>query len=379
MQVAMVAADFSADEADRLRRSMAAWHRQGNMDAFRQRLIDGMKSNGYEEGFAENLFQQLEGFGEYGFPESHSASFAKLAWFSSWLKCHEPAAFLAALLNSQPMGFYSPSQLVQDARRHDVHVLPVDIQHSDWDSTLDGVSQKASPAVRLGLNRIRQLSVKAAQRIIRAREESEFTSIHDLATRARLTRHDLELLAAANALESIAGPRRQALWQLANLPSRDLLKHAPIIETDRPKLQALSEGQNIVADYRVLGLSLERHPLALLRSRLQSRRFEDAQTLLKDYPDRRLARACGLVTVRQRPQTANGTVFVTLEDETGNVNVIVQPWLAEKQRTELTQARLLGVYGVWQRQQGICHLLASRLVRLDSMLGQLKTESRNFH
>lgn len=378
MQVAMIAADFSADEADQLRRSMAAWNLRGNIDVFRTRLIQGMLKKGYSSDFAENLFQQLEGFGDYGFPESHAASFARLAWFSAWLKCHEPAAFLVSLLNSQPMGFYSPSQLIQDARRHGVHVFPVDAQHSTCESSLVTDSQGAL-SVRLGLRLVKRLSAAASLRIENARRQGAFTSTHDLATRADLTRSDLEFLAAANALEGIAGERRHALWEVARPASRDLLKHAPIIETDTPALTPMPEAHSIAADYASTGLSLGRHPLALLRVRLASLRFKDALTLLRDYPDRRLTRACGLVTVRQRPQTASGTVFVTLEDETGNINVIVRPHLAEKQRTELTQARLLGVYGVWQRQDEVCHVLAERLVSLDYLLGELDTRSRDFH
>ena len=373
MQVAMAAAGFSADEADELRRSMAAWNSRGSLEAFRTRLMDGMEKNKYDPEFSKNLFQQLQGFGEYGFPESHSASFAKLAWFSAWFKCHEPAAFLVSLLNSQPMGFYAPSQLVQDARRHGVCVLPVDIRYSDWESTLESGSEDTC-AVRLGFSRLKNLSAAAAQRIIRARIQRPFTSLHDLTTRANLTRHDLEPLAAGNVLENLSGERRQALWHVAQPVSKDLLKHAPINDVQSPALTAMPEAQCIITDYALTGLSLGRHPLALLRAQLQKLRFETAQTLSRDYPDRRLARACGLVTTRQRPQTASGTVFVTLEDETGNINVIVKPELAEKQRIEL-----LGVYGVWQRHDDICHLLARRLVNLDEFLGELKTRSRDFH
>lgn len=378
MQVAMIAADFSAEEADQLRRSMAAWNLHGNIEVFRTRLIRGMLNKGYTSEFAENLFQQLEGFGDYGFPESHAASFARLAWFSAWLKCHEPAAFLVSLLNSQPMGFYSPSQLVQDARRHGVHILPIDVQYSLWESTLE-TDLHGVASVRLGFRLIKHLSATASQRIIDARLQGRFTSTHDLAIRADLTRSDLEPLAIANALEGIAGERRQALWHVARPTSKDLLKYAPINDTHTPELATMPEAQSIAADYASTGLTLGRHPLALLRIRLLALRFEDALTLSRDYPDRRLARACGLVTVRQRPQTANGTVFITLEDETGNVNVIVRPNLAEKQRIELTQSRLLGIYGVWQRQSEVCHLLAERLVNLDYLLGELKTKSRDFH
>ncbi|MBP6018023.1 MAG: error-prone DNA polymerase [Burkholderiaceae bacterium] len=405
MQIAMVAADFTADEADELRRSMAAWRRRGGVEKFHDRLIQGMEKKGYATSFAESIYKQLQGFGEYGFPESHAASFAKIAYQSAWLKCHEPEAFLAALLNSQPMGFYSPSQLVQDAQRHGVQVLPVDIHYSQAQASLEdviscvrqhpsteqGLATKARsateqypgseqrPAVRLGLNQIKGLSKQAGLRIINARAQQPYHSTHDLALRAALTRHDLEALAAANALQALSGHRRHALWQTATAISTGLLRSAPITEAYPPTLSEPSEGQNVIADYQATGLSLGRHPLALLRSILQARHFVTADTLSTHYPDRRLARACGIVTTRQRPQTANGTVFVTLEDETGNVNVIVRAELAVKQYTPLTQSRLMGVYGVWQRQSGVCHLKASRLVDLSHLLGELHTRSRDFH
>lgn len=378
MQVAMVAAGFSADEADALRRSMAAWRRKGGVEKFRTQLISGMEKNGYDTEFAERIFKQLEGFGEYGFPESHAASFAKLAYISAWLKCHEPAAFLAALLNSQPMGFYSPSQLVQDAQRHGVVVLPVDVTISCWEAALE-TTNAPDPAVRLGLNQVKGLALQASQRIEAARQEQPFSSVHDLAARATLTRHDMDALANANGLYALSGHRRQARWQAASHPLKGLLHDAAIVDPVTPNLPALGEGQNIAADYQSTGLTLGRHPLALLRPVLQAQRFTQASVLAHEYPNRRLARACGIVTTRQRPQTAKGIVFVTLEDETGNINVIVRPELAARQRTELVQAQLLGVYGVWQRHEGISHLIASRLVDLSSLLDDLQTRSRDFH
>lgn len=392
MQIAMVAAGFTADEADELRRAMAAWRRHGSVERFRQRLLKGMKDRGYEEGFAEQIFKQLEGFGEYGFPESHSASFAKLAWCSAWLKCREPAAFLAALLNSQPMGFYAPSQLVQDARRHGVEVRPVDIMASHWESTVhaapicqapdspQGQSDvRAHPVVRLGLGQVAGLSEQAGRRIEEARRQAPFTSVQDLAVRAGLDRREMNALAAANALEPLSGERRQAQWQSALQTPAGLLREARIEESRHPSLPAMSEGEHIVSDYRSLGLTLGRHPLALLRARLDGHRFIPAGRLQADWPDRRLARACGLVTTRQRPGTAKGTVFVTLEDESGCVNVIVRPELADKQHAELTGANLLGVYGVWQRHEAVCHLVARRLVDFSHLLGELRTHSRDFH
>lgn len=384
MQIAVVAAGFTPGEADQLRRSMAAWRRKGGVDKFRAKLVGGLLAHGYSLEFAEALFRQVEGFGEYGFPESHAASFALLAYASSWLKCHEPEAFLAALLNSQPMGFYAPAQLVQDARRHEVRVLPVDIMHSGWEAALEPRADAARPAVRLGFNQIKGMSEDSARAIEQARAQRPFANTADLARRAGLGRHELDALAAADALAALAGHRRQASWEAAaGVADRDLLRDAPIEEAQVAELAAPSEGQGISADYLSTGLSLRRHPLALLRAQLAARRFETSQTL-NTYPNRRLARACGIVTVRQRPQTAKGTIFVTLEDETGPVNVVVRPELIESQRRELLESVLLGVYGVWQSLDGVRHLVARRLVDMSPLLRELDdaglpARSRNFH
>ena len=376
MQIAMLAGGFSAGEADQLRRAMAAWKRKGGLEKFEGKLIAGMLERGYTREFADSIFRQIQGFAEYGFPESHAASFALLAYVSSWLKCHEPAAFLAALLNSQPMGFYSPSQLVQDARRHGLEVRPVDVTVSDWEAALEPNGQ-AQPAVRLGLNLVRGLSREAGWRIEEARAIRPYADVHDLALRARLERVELQALAAANALLPLSGNRRQALWQaLAGAPDKGLLRQAPLAE-QAPALQAPSEGQEIMGDYRSLGLTLGRHPLTLLRERLTARRFM-AAAVLHTYANGQFARGCGIVTVRQRPETANGTMFVTLEDETGLVNVIVWPALVEQQRRELLGASLLGVYGIWQSENEVRHLVAKRLVDLSAWLGRLATHSRDF-
>lgn len=384
MQIAVAAAGFTPGEADQLRRSMAAWRRKGGVDRFRLKLINGLVANDYSLEFAEALFRQIEGFGEYGFPESHAASFAQLAYASAWLKCHEPEAFLAALLNSQPMGFYAPAQLVQDARRHGVVVLPTDITISGWEAGFEPLAGQTRPAVRLGLNQIKGLKEAAGSRIEHARRQQPFTDVADLGRRAGLNRQELDALAAADALRPLAGHRRQARWQSAvGVHSRDLLHHAPILETERPLLAAPSEGQTVVADYDSTGLTLRRHPVALLRANLAARRFEPAE-VLNTYPDRRLARACGIVTVRQRSQTAKGTIFVTIEDETGPVNVVVRNELIERQRRELLGAVLLGVYGTWQNIDGVRNLVAQRLVDMSALLRELdedglQARSRNFH
>ena len=396
MQIVMLAAQFSAAEADALRRSMAAWRRKGGVHRFRDRVIEGMTHNGYERAFAEQIFRQIEGFGEYGFPESHAISFALLVYDSAWLKCHEPAAFLIGLLNAQPLGFYSPSQLVQDARRHGVVVLPPDVCHSDWDclavprpqplpaSTVraDHVTPppEDQPAVRLGLRLVAGLSREAADRIVAVRQVQALANVDDLARRAGLSQNEVRALASGDALLSLAGHRRQQVWEASALHrAPPLLREAPVDEAPL-SLPAPPEGEDIVFDYAALGLTLRRHPLALLRAHLQAQRLQTAQELaLLEHG--KLARACGIVTVRQQPATASGVVFVTLEDETGTVNVVVWASLKERQRHELVHARLLAVYGVWQKedQGGVRHLLAQHLKDLTPLLGRLDTHSRDFH
>jgi error-prone DNA polymerase len=374
MQLAVVAAGFTPGEADQLRRSMAAWRRKGGLEAFDRKLLEGMAANGLPESFAQRIITQIQGFGEYGFPESHAASFALLVYASAWLKCHYPAAFLCGLLNSQPMGFYSPSMLIQDARRHGVIVLPPDVSCSDWDNRLE-----ANSTVRLGLREIRGFSQAVAERIATVhREKCPFSSVADLASRAALQRRDLDLLARADALQSLAGDRRQAAWAAtAAVVQGDLFDGLPLSES-KVLLQAASEGENLVADYRSLGLSLRRHPLSLLRGQLSQRRFMAADEIGR-AGHRALIRAAGIVVGRQRPGTATGIVFVTLEDESGLVNVVVHPQLVEQQRSELLGASLLGVYGQLQRAGDVVHLVAKRLVDLSAWLGRLETVSRDFH
>jgi error-prone DNA polymerase len=377
MQIAMLAAGFTPGEADALRRAMAAWKRKGGLEKYYDRIVNGMTERGYEKAFAEGIFEQIKGFGEYGFPESHAASFALLVYASSWLKRHEPAAFLAAMLNSQPMGFYSPSQLVQDAKRHGVPVRPVDVAVSGWDSVLERSAQDAQPAVRLGLSLLKGMRDGAAERIEAARSVRPFGSVTDLARRAQLDRHDMQVLAQANALASLSGNRREALWaSVGAVPDKDMLA-AVQVEDDTPLLGAPSEAEDIVSDYKSTGLTLGRHPLELLRPVLLEQRLMPASTL-RSYRNGRIARGCGLVTVRQRPGTAKGVMFVTIEDETGNVNVIVWPSLLEKQRREALGASLLAVYGTWQCEGEVRHLVAQRLVDMSHLLGGLTAMSRDF-
>jgi len=380
MQIAILAADFTPGEADALRRAMAAWKRKGGLGPFHERLVGRMVAKGYTREFAEAIFKQIQGFGEYGFPESHAASFALLAYDSSWIKRHHPDAFLAGLLNSQPMGFYAPAQLVRDAREHGVVVLPVDVMVSGWESGLELVAPQGAALrpVRLGLNRISGLAEDAAQRIVAARAQAPFTTVEDLTRRAELNAHDLRVLAEADALRGLSGHRHQAAWAVAGVDTRptEMLRATRLHEAPA-QLAAPSEGEDMLADYRALGLTLNRHPVALLRDQLGAFKVQPA-AVLRTYPSGRLARASGLVTHRQRPETAKGTVFVTLEDETGAVNVIVWPTVAEAQRQPLLGATLLTVYGQWQREGDVMHLLASKLIDHSHLLHGLVSRSRDF-
>jgi error-prone DNA polymerase len=381
IKLAMVAAGFSPGEADRLRRSMAAWRRTGELDQFEQRLIQGMRARGYSREYAQRIFNQIRGFGEYGFPESHAASFALLVYVSAWLKHFEPAAFTCALLNSQPMGFYAPAQLIQDAQRHGVDVRPVDVNRSDWESTLE-LGPKDELALRLGLNRVKGLSKQAAGRLESARRRRLFVSAQDLAERAQLKRGDLGALAAADALGMLAGNRFQAYWCVAGieapLPLFDSLAATPVVKEPVPMLRPPTEGEQIVADYASLGLTLRRHPLALLRDRLSKMDMKTAEEVLT-LPSGLAVRVCGLVITRQRPGTASGVVFVTLEDETGTINVVVWGSLAKRYWHTLMTARLMGVAGEIQREGEVLHLIASRLENHSAQLGRLVTKSRDFH
>ncbi len=381
MQLAIVAAGFSAGEADQLRRAMGAWKRSGGIEHFKSKLLNGMAANGYSEEFAQRIYRQMLGFGEYGFPESHSASFALLVYDSSWLKCHEPAAFTCALLNSQPMGFYGPAQLVRDARTHGVEVRAVDVQHSAYESTLER-REDGEPALRLGLRMVKSLSEEGGRRVEAARREQRFASVQDLARRAALDRGDLESLAAAGALAVLSGNRHLAYWEVAgteaSLPLAPQAERAGSLEEGRPLLEAPTEGQRIVADYSSVGLTLGRHPMALLRSRLASNRLLTAVDLSCVAHGRKVKTA-GIVLMRQRPQSAKGVTFLTLEDETGQVNVIVWERVGNEQRPAMIEARLLEVQGELQRQEGVMHVVAQRLVDRSSLLGELLTRSRDFH
>jgi len=378
MQIAMVAAGFSAGEADQVRRSMAAWKRRGGLEHFHDRLMQGMAERGYTQEFADRIYQQVLGFGSYGFPESHAASFALLTYVSCWLKCHEPAAFLAGLLNAQPMGFYAPAQLVNDARRTGVRLQPVDVLHSDWDCTLERGAD-GCPDVRLGLRMIARLPEAEAQRIVELRRAGiAIADLNDLAYRTKLSRRALDALADAGALRGLAGHRHGARWAANGV---QVLPGLLAGTAPREKALALpepAEGQEIVADYRSLGLTLGRHPLALLRDRL-TRDHILAAAELRTVPSGRRVKVAGIVTHRQRPETASGVVFATLEDETGTANLIIWPKVMARQLEAVLGASLMLVEGELQSEQGVIHVIARDIRDCSGWLGGLRAPSRDFH
>ncbi len=376
IKLAMVAAGFTPGEADRLRRSMAAFRRRGGIEQFEARLIEGMSARGYSETFARQIFKQIEGFGEYGFPESHSASFALLVYVSAWLKRYEPAAFLCALLNSQPMGFYAPSQLVQDARRHRVEVRAADVRASHWDCTLERGAD-AEPIVRLGLRLVKGLTQAGAERLVQARDRAPFADVEDLAFRVQLAQRDMQALAAADALRGLAGHRRRAHWAVAGVEAPSPLLPRVEIAEALPLLRTPTEGEDIATDYASLGLTLRRHPVALLRATLAGHSLRAASEV-RALRHGDFVSTAGLVVCRQHPSSGNGVIFVTLEDETGHTNVIVWPKLAERQRRELLQAQLLGVTGTVQREGEVLHVLAKKLEDYSGLLGGLTAASRDF-
>ena len=375
MQLAVVAAGFTPGEADRLRRAMAAWKRRGGLGPFEEKLVRGMRERGYTEAFAQQIFRQIEGFGEYGFPESHSASFALLVYVSCWLKCHKPAAFTCALLNSQPMGFYSASQLVQDLRRHGGEVRPVDVNASDWDSGLERCDGRA--ALRLGLRMVKGLSAAGGAAVAARREEDGYRGIQHLRERTGISRKDLEALAAAGALKSLEGHRHKARWSVAGVEEPTALMPTMERFEATPLLKRPTEGQDIVADYRHLGLSLERHPLTLLRSRLDEYGYVPADRLPTLRSGQGIGVA-GLVITKQRPGTASGVTFVTLEDETGHVNLIVWKKTADRQRDVLLNARLMGIRGELQIEGRVIHVVVRQMLDLTALLGNLRVTSRDF-
>lgn len=393
MRLAIVAAGFTPGEADQLRRAMGAWRKSGVIEQFRQKLISGMKANGYDADFAERVFKQISGFGEYGFPESHAASFALLVYVSCWLKRYHPAVFCAALINSQPMGFYAPAQLVRDAKNHGITILPIDVNFSHWDCTLEPVEpvedvsklkfrhHDESLGVRLGLRLLRGFSREHAEQIQAARKNGEwFSSYEDFVRRTSVPRGALQQLAKADAFASLLINRREALWkalpQSEALPLFDSID-GPITREADPNLPPLTAQEDVVADYSSSGLSLKRHPVSFLRSRLQQLKVVAAEELASWPADRRV-RVAGLVLMRQRPQTAAGVTFVTLEDETGIANLVVYPAVWKRFRATARFASVLMASGRLQREGDIIHVVCDRLEDVSEMLRELESRSRDF-
>jgi error-prone DNA polymerase len=362
MRLAVVAAGFTPGEADQLRRAMGAWRRPGIIDNFRHKLIQGMLERGLSEEFAESVFRQIRGFGEYGFPESHAASFALLVYVSAWLKCHYPAAFAAALINSQPMGFYAPAQLVQDAQRHAVKIAPIDVNFSDWDCTLEG---NTSHALRLGWRLVVGLSQRHAITIQQARQSGPFTSLEDFTRRTKLSRAVVAKLAEADALGSLGRDRRQALWEA--LAQDKTPKHLPLFDTlealddDPVSLPEMQPLENVLADYETTGLTLRQHPLSFYRSELKRRGVITAAQLV-EVGNRRRVSVAGLVLLRQRPSTAKGITFVTLEDETGTSNLILHQAVWDRFYAVARRSPAWVASGRLEAKYSVIHLVVDRLV-----------------
>ncbi|MBI1207022.1 MAG: DNA polymerase III subunit alpha [Azospirillum sp.] len=374
MRIAIVAAGFTPSEADQLRRAMATFKHTGTIHSFRDKMIEGMVVRGYARDFAERCFRQIEGFGTYGFPESHAASFALLVYVSAWLKCHYPAAFAAALLNSQPMGFYAPAQIVRDAAEHGVAVLPPDVNHSDWDCTLEPDTRPAHPpALRLGLRQVKGLRQDDAERLVAARDGG-YGEPYALWRRGGMGPAVLARLAGADAFGSIGLDRRAALWAVRALGPEPLPLFAALEDSGQAEpavvLPEMALGEQVVEDYASLSLSLKCHPVALLRPRLAAWGIAPAGQLRTAAHNQRLAVA-GLVLVRQRPGTAKGVIFITLEDETGVANLIVVPPVFERWRKVILGSRLLAASGRVETHDGVIHLLADRLENLSAWLADL--------
>ncbi|MEL6897040.1 MAG: error-prone DNA polymerase, partial [Planctomycetota bacterium] len=386
MRLAVVAAGFTAGEADQLRRAMAAWRRPGVIEKFRNKLMDGMAQNGLTGEFAEQVFHQIRGFGEYGFPESHAASFALLVYASCYIKCHYPAAFCAALLNSQPLGFYTPNQLISDARKNGVIVLPPEVNRSDYESILvDDVNSAGTAAIRLGLQHVRSLPTAIAMGIVeQRRQHGAYASVADLTRRARLSQSSLSILADADALSGLADDRRRAYWdalaedERPRSSSGDLMALMDDVEEEEPlALESMSELEEVYADYNTTGISLRAHPISFCRDELRQLKCKTAAEL-KDTRSGRMIRVAGLVTMRQRPGTAKGITFVSLEDETGTMNLILYPavWdnyfkIARTSNAWLAEGRL-------ENKHNVIHVIIERLEDLRDRVEGLEIRTRDF-
>ena len=420
MKIAIVAGGFTPGEADKLRRAMATFKRTGTIGTFRTKMIAGMVARNYPRDFAERCFSQIEGFGEYGFPESHAASFALLVYASAWLKCRYPDVFAAALLNSQPMGFYAPAQIVRDVREHGIEVRPVDINHSDWDATLEPHSPPAgrlhalhsemttdicsTHALRLGFRKIKGLSEQDAKLIAAARQpmrdvqgaprEARYTSMRDLWLRTGLSARIIARLADADAFGSLGLTRRQALWEAkalgrvgdkaddlplfhnhtGNATQTDVATPSTTSSEPQVTLPLMGFGEEVVNDYRFLELSLRAHPAAFLRADLTLRGIIDNEALRTRRSGEHVT-VSGLVTIRQRPGTASGVIFMTIEDETAIANIIVWPKIFERFRAIILGARYIAVSGTLQHESGVVHVVAAQIEDLTALLARLTKDS----
>lgn len=378
MKIALDAARFSPSEANQLRKAMATFRSRGKIEPLEEKMVGRMVSRGYDRDFAQRCFDQIKGFGEYGFPESHAASFAHLVYVSSWLRWRYPAAFACALLNAQPMGFYAPAQIVRDAREHGVELRPVDVNESNWDNRLER-SDGGHVALRLGLRQIDGLQRGAAERLVAGRP---YASVEELHTRGRVPLHAIERLAAADAFRSIALDRRAALWDSRALkpsPNLPLFAYAQArdegSEIQPAILPAMPLGEQVVNDYQTIRLSLKAHPMHFLREHYEQLKFITSRELSSLKDGHRLSIA-GLVLIRQRPGSAKGVVFITIEDETGVANLVVWPDVFEKQRRIVMGARLMGVQGIIQRdaESEVIHVVARKLEDHSHLLHSLSKE-----
>jgi error-prone DNA polymerase len=379
MRLAMVVADYTPGEADQLRRDMAAWHRTGRMERHRERLITRMQAKGITAEFAERVFEQIRGFGEYGFPESHAASFALIAYATAWLKCHYPAAFACSLLNAQPMGFYTPATIVEDTKRHDIIVCPIDIQASDWGCTLEHCAESSGGfAVRMGLRYVKGFGESEWGRIAQARQISPFVSLHDFVRRTGLDEGCLGALAEAGAFDVLGIDRRTALWDGRRLARSQKESLSLPAREHAPGFAALSDFEEVGWDYRRTSHSARRHPLEPMRWSLIRRGLPDARSVASMKNGARI-RYAGLVICRQRPGTAGGVVFMTLEDETGFVNVVIWESVFQRYAVLAKTVSFLGISGTIQAEDGVVHLVAEELWEPRVELKPATVRSRDFH
>lgn len=380
MQIAITGAGFTPDEADELRRALATFRHVGTISTFRERFLKGMLANGYPQDFADRCFSQIEGFGTYGFPESHAISFANLVYVSAWIKYHYPDVFCAALLNSQPMGFYAPAQLVRDAREHGVEVRPIDVNYSDWDTTLEPAEKSGRYAIRLGLRLVAGLPEKEARALIEARGAG-YRSPAEIAMRAGCRSFALDRLAQADAFGSMRLQRRQALWRVSALDGNmpPLFRNAQRDLFDEPEasLPTAAPSHEVFEDYRTTGLTLRSHPLSFLRSRLRAQRVVTAREL-KKMANNKLVSVAGLVLFRQQPQTSKGTIFLSIEDETGVANLIVWNNVHQKYRQAVYSGKLIACRGVVQREGQVLHVIAHHVLDWSDQLRRLQVRSRDF-